>query len=347
MMGSHMRVSGNYYDCLCYPKFCLARTPQANKNRKTNNGELKKQNKILNKIEKDIKQVATCNQMMGSHMRVSGNYYDCLCYPKFCLARTPQALAKTIVVKHVRNLTINANASGNVAFMFLPQAIPGASNQIHPLFIQNAATYTPSVIETTVGWVNVDVGAFASLSNFSGGRCLSAYIKLTPNLSMTTAQGRGLITCAKINFPSVAAAPTGGTPMTTNLANLTLQAVQLNSDHAAWANIVKLESLVGEWLPQEAADLLVFPVMNQSGITMAAQHPNENAIVGLFTGLPNLASINVEMVFNHEYITTSDLSTSLYPLLAEFSKERNSPIQTLGDVYRAKKTLVRVEGITQ
>lgn len=273
-------------------------------------------------------------EMIRGMAVANSNFRACLENPKLFLARTPQSTSKTIVAKIVRNFTVTTNALGNCCFVFIPQAINDSSNIVgstSPFWFQNAATYTPTVIENVVGYVGVNVGSIINAS-FSSARCLSARIELVPNLSLTSAVGRGIIAMSK--FKTLPIIMSTVTSSTTNYQQLQLQDTMMACSNLALADLNKMQGLAANWVPHEGTDLLDYPAINFSQATdLQSRHPTENFVFGLFTGLPAATTINVRTWTNVELLPDSSLSTSgLFPLIAEYGKERNSPIEILRDV---------------
>lgn len=304
-------------------------TKKLGKLRIRNNRKIRKKisNDILNKIS---------NPYRG-HCVPQGTFRDCLFDPKNNLARIPQCTSKTVVCKIVKNFSVTASSTnGNLAFIFVPQAINDTvanATGTSCFWLQNAGTYTPTVTETTVGYVAQNVGSIINQS-FTAARCVSARIELTPNVSLTTAAGRGIIAMSKVRTANVSMSPTSPNS-TTNYSQLQLQDTMLASPYVSICEVSKLQGLSANWVPHEAVDLLDFPLINfPNGGDLASRHPTENFVYGLFTGLPTSCSVNVRLYMNIELLPDSQMTTSgLFPLIAEFSKEKVSPLTVLRDVY--------------
>jgi len=290
----------------------------------------KKKNKLLFK-----KVIRTMGDIQGG-VKANSTYKQCLMDPKLYLARVPQSTSKTIIVKLVRNFTVTANSAGNAAFVFLPQAINdidrnGAGHS--PFLWQNAAAYTPNAAETTIGYTAIDVGSIIN-SAFCGARAVSARIELMPNVSLTTAVGRGIIAMTKIKT-SASKQFNPGTTSQTEYGNLQLQSTILASPNASVCEVSKMQGLSANWIPHESIDLLDFPVINFNSLgSLATAHPSENIVFGLFTSLPANCTINVRTYTNVELLPDSTQAGSgLFPLVAEYTYEKSHPIQVLRDVY--------------
>lgn len=328
-----------------------------NKNKKKNkqqgkSGRNKIGKRVVKAINKEIKQAFEgVGKVTTSSAKQNGNYMDCLMDPLNCIARVPQSSSKTIIAKIVRQITVNANSSGNLAFLYFPQNIATSTSHIYPFWVQNIATYTDiNVAETTVGFTSRAIGFTAPLNFFSGGRILSSYIKATPNVSLTTASGRGAICMTRVQAPAASTGSISGAGAAmTNLYSGLQQATNIHDgQYVAVAEIAKLESLVGHWVPHEATDLLEFPKV---GFITAAEwlenHPNENVIAGYFTGLPANCSISFQFVINQELIPDNNSATTghLYSVLGEYSNDRSSPMLALRDCYVKTKNFCKIEAL--
>jgi hypothetical protein len=274
-------------------------------------------------------------QSNTSVIKAVGTFKDCLSQPKFYLARIPQAVSKTVVCKIVRNFTITANPAGNLAFIFVPQAINDVVNLngTSPFWLQNQIGYTPTTTEVATGYTGFAVGSIIN-NAFSSARCISACIELVPNVSLTTAVGRGVIAMSKVlTVPLIRMGPTETS--TVNYSRLQLQDTMMASPYVSTCEVSKMQGLTANWLPHEAVDILDFPTINfSSSSDLANRHPSENFVYGLFTGLPASATVNVRTYTNVELIPDSSLSNSgLFPLIAEFSQERTAPLLALRDTY--------------
>jgi len=278
-----------------------------------------------------------------SHGHPNGDFLKCLMDPKNYLARTPQSTTKTIVVKLFREITVTANASGNIAVLFMPQCIHTGTGIILPLAIQNAALYTNTATpETITGFVGSDFGKLINNTDFSGARCISANIKISPNVSLTTAKGKGLI--AVLRITSSASNPTASSPYGTVLSALQQTSTIRDSNHVTFVEVAKMQSMVADWIPHEGSDLIDFPT---AGFASAAQlvenHPNENVVVGIYTGLPANSEVNIQMVFNLELIPEGTNTGALYKVLADYSMERTQPILLLHDAMVKRNNLTYFE----
>lgn len=292
--------------------------------------------KAVTKLDRDIKNLSlTQNAHTPSHTRANGSFRDCLMDPRSYLARVPQSTSKTIVAKIVRNFTLTANMAGNICFVFVPHAICDTSlvnSATSPFWYQNHSNYTPTNAETTNGYIGFSVGSIINAA-FTSARAISASIELTPNVSVTSAMGRGIIAMTKVITQPARMAP--GDTSAAAYSQLQLQDTMLSCPYVNTCEVSKMQGLLANWLPHEAVDLLDYPPINfnNSG-DLAKYHPNENFVIGLFTGLPSSCSINVRTYTNIELIPNSAISTAgLFPLIAEFSSERQQPILALRDVY--------------
>ncbi len=296
----------------------------------------KKINRKLNKITKKMKNVniRNVNTSVGN-CKSNGTFYDCLMYPNIFLARIPQCTSKTIICKVVRNVTLTANTLGNLGFVFCPQAIndsnsvsTGTSN----LWYCNAATYAPTVVDT-VGYLGVNTGSPIN-PNFSGARCVSARIELMPNVSITSASGRGIISMSKVKTSTANRIGPSDAGAGSTYQQLQLQDTMLAANNVSMCEVVKMQGLSANWIPYEMVDILDFPAINFTATTdLATRHPTENLIYGLFTGLPSGATINVKMFLNIELLPdSSSTSSGLFPLIAEYSMENKNANEVLRNV---------------
>ncbi len=311
-------------------------------NRKVKTKRSNRMAKVISKIE-NLALQHNNNIYVQSHAKANGSFFETLMDPKFKLARTPQSTTKTVVAKIVRNFTFTANTSGHVAFMFMPQAINDVNNAATgtcSFYVQNNASYTPTSAETTSGFSGINVGSIIN-NAFTAGRVLSAHIELMPNVSLTTAVGRGIIAVSKVTTAAVSAGP--GQSLATNYARLQLQDVMLASPYVSMCEVSKMQGLCADWLPHESTDLLDYPLINFSGIDLSTRHPNENVVFGLFTGLPASAQVNVRTYINVELVPdSSNTNAGLFPLIAEFSPDRSQPLLQLRDAYVQKGNLCNI-----
>lgn len=257
------------------------------------------------------------------------------------LARVPKSSQKSVVAKIVRNFTITTNAAGYCSFIFLPHIINDSSNvttSTSPFWLCNATGAAANATDVVTGFTALNIGSIINPA-FSAGRAISAHIELIPNLSLTTAQGRGII--AMTTVKSIAGSPAldmkPGDTSASRYSLLQLQETMLAAQNNAVCFVQKMEGLQSSWVPNETNDILGYPVINYN-LTPNANayyntHADENFIFGLFTGLPASSTINVATYTNIELITDSASTSGLFPLISEYCLEKADPISNLRDRY--------------
>jgi len=321
-------------------------------NREIKQMERNDNKKIFKKVNNTISRVGLDGARKLYHplgrAEVNGNYEQCLMNPRNVLSRVSGGNCPTIAVQLARNITLTCNAGGHAAFIFVPQAINDGTNNAggtSPLWWQNTVGYTPTAPETVVGYTGIDVGSILNGSSFTGGRCVSAYIELTPNVSMTNAQGRIIIAAGVLTPVAILMNPGGVS--TTNYSNMQRQDNMLANRMYTMAEVVKMQGVSADWIPNETNDILGFAKINFIGAAdLRDRHPEERVIYGCLTGLPASASVNIKIIVNLELLPTNDgVTAGIFPILARQDTDTKDPIPILSKCALNKGNLTRVVNI--
>jgi len=308
----------------------------------------KKEDKILKeekKIEKEIKKIGKNISNTQGKIRVRDNgqmylqnsmlsnstYYDCLMYPRSSLSRIPGGTSRSLVVKTITTFSLPVNVLGNAAFIYMPQCINDnttIATSTSNFFWQNAAAYNGKTPEIITGYIGQNITTSIP-TGFSGARMVSANIRLTPNVSLTTATGQGIIALGKVKVnASSRLGPTDG-GLVAVYSNLQDASNVLSSDSKAVCQVSRMQGIEGDWYPSESSDILNFPPINYTaGGALSSVHPNENCLYGIFQGIGNATTVNIEFVQNYELIPDMTV-VGLFGLMSEYATEKVDPLATL------------------
>lgn len=312
--------------------------------------EVKKIDNIVHNIQNKMNKISISRRKrnkprnkgktVSTNSHCHGTFESCLRDPKKYLARIPQSMSKSIIVKLVRSFQIQANTLGNIGFLFMPQILNDVSNNAtgtSPFWklINNTWNGGTAIITPGDGWLAHDVGSQINAA-FSGARCISARIELCPNVSITNAIGRGMIAMTKIKTdktllmkPSDFAGPV--------YSNLQLSDVVMASPYVSVADISKMQGLSANWIAHEANDYLDYPGINFTTIgDVASRHPTENVIFGNFLGVGAGAFVNVKIYLNVELLPDSTIvGAGIFPSLAQYADEKIEPLSIVRKVYES------------